>query len=434
MAPRERLDVESGAALPLALAFEVVRRHRAGEIARPRLWLEPILGTASPQRIVAETEAQLEGKRPADLAHWVMAEMPSHEARFIDDRSDLLRAAIIGAAITSTTGSEEHFAVGPTLFSVREQVMRAFAELEQHATQIGRDFEVAEMPQRLASLRAGFERAFASYERGGREALLEDAVDTDLARQLISDALKSEWSKGFPRALLSAVGSVRIGGEWDRKIPALTVSQLELKEFFVAGSIDPSTMRMMGSAWARAFLAGETKELFRQFERSPARSWRLSSLRERILKAADVLAGRGGKATHLIGSANWHLWNALERDGSLTRNERRTDGFIGTALGLAVYEAHEELEGLVVVSLPNGVHVTQHLLDGEVFEVSVREINTEAEEELRQLGTSDAEGGPGETPSERLRLRTWVVLREAAVFRTRQDGFVRIALPDAVAR
>lgn len=435
MANREPIGLDPPAILPLALAFEAVRRNRQGELTNLRTWLEPIVAAASPGQILAELEIQLAGNRPIDLSRWVMEEMPSHEARIVDDRTDLIHAALLGMLLPSSPDlSGVSPMIGPTLFSLREEILRGIDTIAGQAAEVARDFQLTDAADRISSVRQALSSAFQDYDRRLLAETVEAHVNSTLAERLMRAALEAEWSSGFPRALLTSVGSVVIDGAWDPKTPALTISQLELKDFFVADRIEPTTMEMMGSGWARAFLAGETAACLKELRKVPGRTWRLPSIRDRIQRAKDSLAARGQMPTHLIGPSNWRLWRAIGEEGALGGESRGKDGLVGTALGLSVYEVFEDLDSVFVLALPSALQVRQQLINGNIFQVSVREIDAAVEAELRQRGTVDAEGGPGESPAERLRLRTWVLLREAVTINADRSAVVRISLPDGLRR
>ncbi len=64
------------------------------------------------------------------------------------------------------------------------------------------------------------------------------------------------------------------------------MSQLELKEFFLADQLEPSTMEMMGTNWARAILAREEELLVARLASLHKYSWRLRTIHERIERAS----------------------------------------------------------------------------------------------------------------------------------------------------
>ena len=145
MAPRESVGTDGGwpADIPVALAFEVVRQTQDGGLAHPREWLEIIAGAASVADIVRESEAQLAGERPVDLADWVMKDLPSHEAHFIDARSDLIRAMVLMSVYATTPeGRPPRVSVGRTLRGYREQVLQAINELEHREAELVDKYEI----------------------------------------------------------------------------------------------------------------------------------------------------------------------------------------------------------------------------------------------------------------------------------------------------
>jgi hypothetical protein len=418
--------------LPIALAFEVVRQQRIGAIKDPRHWLETIVGQASPATIIAEAEAQLAGDRPVDLSDWVVDDMPSHEARFIDDRSDLIRATLICSLYAIGPGvAEPRLSLGDTLAVLRDAVFQELQAIERDQTRIADEYGLREMETKLARLRAALEGAFREHATAEVTALLEKRVDQPTAERLLRDAITREWRVGFPRSILGEARQMTT--EWRSPQPYLGIRTLELKQFFTEGEIEPDTMALMGSSWARAFLESESRELLQALSHSTRpRSWRLRDVRERLTRAISVLNGRGLMPTHLVGPPDWRLWEALSGSTEFTHGPRYEDGRVGTIRDIPAYEALGDTRDVFLLSLPAAVTVEQRLFNSETFLVSVNQIVDDVLARLQQQGSSDVDG-PGPTPESRIKSRALVDVREAPRFRIDRNAAIRITIPEEIA-
>jgi hypothetical protein len=419
MASREQ--VTDPATLPLALAFEVVRRHRRDLLPDPRRWLEVIVGTASPREILAEASAYLDTDRPVELSQWVMDDMPSGEVQIIDDRGDLLRASLIAMAMT-TDPQQQDLDLIPTrtLALLRDRVQNELTALLRDTDMLETEYRIAGARERLQVIEASLNRAFNSYERAGRDRLRAAELD-GRATSLIRTGIETEWKTGFPQILLGQ--SVHEAGEWHRGVAYLGIRSLELKEFFVTGELEPDTMSMMSSTWARAFLDGESRALFDKLGRLKARTWRKRTLRQRLDAALQSLPS----ATHLLLPADWRLREQI--DPAFHSVVRGPDGSSGTFRGLAVYDTWREDTSLYLLSIPNALRVDQWHFDGETFKVSIDAIEGQTAADLMAEGLA-IPGPDNETLGERLRTRVLVDLREAPRIRVLERFVRRIAVPE----
>ena len=410
------------AVIPLALAFETVRQFRQGNLARPREWLDQIIGRASPAAIAQECEAYLQGARPVELSSWVMDEMPSHEARLIDDKSDLLRASIISMAIATEPQQQDlRLVVGSNLVALKERLLAEIDALERNPQQLTADYGIADVAARLKLIKRSFLSAFETFERAARGRLRAAPTNVELAETLVRKHLETTWREGFPRSLL-ANADLELRGEWRPGIEYLGIRRLELKDFFTIEGIDEQTMSMLGSAWARAFLEGESKRLFERLGRLPRRTWRLRSLRERIDRAIASL----GRATHLVGPADWRLWEALEP--SEYHTQRGEGGFLGTVGGLAAFQAWEKTDSVFVLSLPSAIRVQQWQFEGRPFSIDVRAVDEALAEELIREDIQ-LPGDDTDAPAERLQTRVLVDAREAMDIRVSRPAVIRVGIP-----
>jgi hypothetical protein len=203
---------------------------------------------------------------------------------------------------------------------------------------------------------------------------------------------------------------------------------LELKQFFLRDDLEPATIQMMGSAWARAFLEGEATSLTAKLGTAPKRSWRLRDVRARVERAFAQLSARGLRATHVVGPYSWRLWEVLADDRGALHGPRTEGRPIATVLGVPVFESLDDLDSVFVLSLPAAIRVDQRLFDGEVFYVSVSQIDDDRLEALRLQGIDDVEG-TATTAEERIKTRVDVDVRESVAFNIKREAIVRVAIP-----
>jgi hypothetical protein len=387
--------------------------------------MEAIVGRASVQEVVDEAEANLSRRRPVDLSSWVMDDLPSHEAHFIDDRTDLIRAMLISLTLVVDPKSGPlRMEVGSNLTALRERVLAEVENLAADAELLELDYGISQSEKRLGAIRSGLRQAYGNYEKQARDRLRAAEVDLARATDLIRSSLLQEWSEGFPRNLLAG-GEVRNRGEWRTGRTFASIRRLELKEFFTKDGLEQQTMEMFGTTWARAFLAAEESALFEKLSSLPARSWHKRGVRARLSTAIERLPA----ATHLVVPFNWRLRQELF--STEPRMAIGQTGTLGTLDGVAVHEASEATDSMYLLALPSALRTDQWLFSGETFRIEIREMDTELTAQLLEQGTH-VPGEESETAEERLHTRVLTDIRECFQISLSRESVIRIALPDAL--
>lgn len=413
--------------LPLALGFEVIRQVEAGLLEAPRPWMEQIIGAASADEILNELDRYLKGTAPVELGDWVTLEMPSHEAAFVDDRTHIIRAALVGVLMSvNLDRPPARLRTGDGIAAHRDTVRAELLRIAREEGELRERFGIVQAEAKAGAAMRALDAGFAATDREARDQVRHGRVDSVRAENLLRRAVVAEWSKGFPRSLLGAANKREM--PWRRGVPEIVVSQLELKEFFLAERLDASTMELMGANWARAILARETELLVGQLTAFHQHSWRLRSLEQRIARAKDTLERRGHTPTHFVGPWDWRIWRTL-LDPSALHGRRDESGAIGNVMGLTAYEVSEDFDFVAVLALPAAITVRQRTFNGEDFDVSVKEIGPAELEILRRQGITDVDGAVEEEPIERIQMRAWVTIRESPAFDVSRDAVVSVALP-----
>lgn len=414
----------SGSRIPLPLAFELVRRHQSRPVADLGGWLSEVLGGARLQEVLDELEAQLDGRRPIDLSHWV--DPPSGTgAHFIDATTDLvLGATYLGLISVAPDQPQPRVRVGPSTAQQIETLRRVWGDVAENQEQLATDLGLRDIRERLRSLRLAVEQGIHALRRSEREEVRAADIDPSAASAL-SAALTEEWLQGFPRSMF-AEGGVRTDRLRRRPQTFLTTDSLELKTFFIRGHVEPSTMQMMGAHWARALLAGESRSMVEQLQLLRRRSWVRLPLEQRVQRAIEDLRNSGKTATHVLGPVDWRLW----RQGFLQPVAEGRDGQIGKFGDLSVYESVDVADGdLYVLALPDAITIGQFEFPDGPVQVTVREIDDEELARLARQDTVDVEGDEDDTPVERIRMRARVTIREGVQVRVRRSFVRRIAIP-----
>ena len=96
--------------------------------------------------------------------------------------------------------------------------------------------------------------------------------------------------------------------------------------------------------------------------------------------------------THLVGPLSWRLRGESAHDPRTLHTANKEGDPSYTVDGLPTYETIEELDSLLVLSLPAAIRVEQRLFANDVFYVSVQQIDDDRLAMLREEGVEDVEG------------------------------------------
>jgi len=424
-------EARAGASLPVPLLFEVIRQFRHAKLTDLRWWLDQIT-QSHPLHVVSRAiEDQLSGDQPL-ISRWVEEELPSHEAHFIDTKSHLLGALVYVGLIRTDARAAEPPAVvvGPSLRSQLDAFDRLAEEAASDGDRLAIALKIDEVPARVERLKAAMAAAAASFDRARRDRVRATPIDAKAA-DMVRDALEREWSSGFPRRLLQDLECVTEVAAGEQPAKKLIIRRLELKEFFIEGEANDSSLQMIGEGWANAFLRGETAAIAEQLERARRYSWGRRSLSERLNRGVSTLRGRGLTATHVWGPLEWEYLERLAQDGTFQWAHGQAKlGEVGTFVNLPLYQS-EAISDFYVLSLPQAIRVDQYLMaDGRAFAVLISEIDEAQLASLRAEGIADVEGDEADTAEERIKMRALIDIRESPVFVTDATAFVRVSALD----
>lgn len=419
------------ASVPVPLLFEVARQFRQGRLPDLRWWLDQTT-QSHPLHVVSRAiEDQLSGDQPL-ISRWVEEELPSHEAHFIDTKSHLLAALVYVGLIRTEARSAVPPAVvvGPSLRSQLDAFDRLAEEAASDGDRLAIALKIDEVPARVERLKAAMAAAAASFDRARRDRVRATPIDAKAA-EMVRDALEREWSSGFPRRLLQELECVTEVAAGEQPAKKLIIRRLELKEFFIEGEANDSSLQVIGEGWANAFLRGETAAIAEQLERARPYSWGRRSLSERLNRGISTLRGRGFTATHVWGPLEWEYLERLAQDGTFRWAHGQAQlGEAGTFVDLPLYQS-EAISDFYVFSLPQAIRVDQYLMaDGRAFTVLISAIDEAQLASLRAEGIADVEGDEADTPEERIKMRALIDIREYPVFDIDTNAVVRVSALD----
>jgi hypothetical protein len=415
---------------PIPLAWEVVRRQSAGALANAGDWLRLAIGDVTLEELVAAVDGQLDGdERLANLGDWVSFDLPSHEAHYIDDQSDLLRALIVGACLR---GESERpvppIRIGGGLYSVREGFERVLKAIQADAPLLEDAFGIDDLAARAAEFADAYRRALAEYERAERDRIRAAAVDPGRVSAFAA-AFRKAVTETELRSLVSREGRSESAAVAPPPRAWLRARRLVDKTFFVA-SRDAVGAESIGEMYGKSLGRAEQSRLVHALAVGRVRAFGKRTVTERLLAAASELGGTGHQNVVFLVPDSWEFTSALEREGPFVRAVSRHSGPLGELAGCPVYGLGDrELHWAAAMLSGSTLTFRQFVSSArEPLVAEVQEIDDALAATLMGSGTT-VDGDPGESMAERLKLRVLLVTEEAIEFQVDPPEIRRVAIP-----
>lgn len=405
------------------VAWEVVRQAFAGAIASPRRMLDSCSADATFANVLVGIEAQLDSsQRIVDLSEWAMFDMKSHEAGFIDSDTDLMKAFLLGAAISvDPSGSLAPLSIRRVLYEHRESFARAADDLKASSATTEPLFGIVDLPGRLDRILVAWDEGIRLYERAERDALRASPLDPAQAEEF-RRAVVTGWSTGFPQSWFETAGVITPRG---RGVRGLTTSAWADKTFFIARNDLADAAVQIGSGMVRPLLDGELRLLRDTAAKVRGRTYGARRNVDRIRAAIADLgpSARGGNVLFL--PRDWGLLSALASEQAFHFASGSRDGTVGLLDGLRVYDLGDhEADWGVLISPDRGLVVIQ---PPNPIDAQVREVDPTWAAKLALDGL-DAPGDPLESKEERLQLRVSLTATVSLHLRVQKAGVRRIKL------
>jgi hypothetical protein len=409
------------------LAWRVARAYRNERLEKPRSWLLATKLVGDVRALVRALETYL-GRQEAlvDLSDWVLDELPQREAHFIDSDTDSEWAFfLLQLAEMAAGGTPARYEIGPNVYGRRESLLAVLADFEARSDRIERDFGLTGRgPATIRQLREALESAVATYEARGREATVAADLDPQKTSGFV-DAFVRYWQAGFPRQLLTEVGSVRVvDRRWPRR--RFRIATLVPKDLLIADNGYVEDTEFLGRNLANAMTHAEARAIAVAV-RDVRPTGSGSTFAVRFSRVFKAMAKRGCPATHILIPYRHEIEYALVGLG-FTYGESPT-GRRGlhrdSVWAIGWPEADED--SVLLLDLPGAVSVEQYAsAGGQPLSVQVERIDKERALQLAEPGQVTFDVAP-EDPIEYLQTRARIEIEAAWNLTVRRRHIRRVS-------